>query len=93
LFVKLYEASVKRDVDEINKLQDEVTKISSTLYQVGKGNFIKILKEALHQKGFCEAYMAKPYLPFTEKDKIKISESLSEIEHPNSVKIVFNEYN
>jgi 4-hydroxy-tetrahydrodipicolinate synthase len=77
LFVKLYEASVKRDVDAINKLQDEVTNISSTLYQVGKGNFIKIIKEALHQKGFCEPYMAKPYLPYSEEEKNQISKCLS----------------
>lgn len=77
LFVNLYEASVKRDVDAINKLQDEVTKISSTLYQVGKGNFIKIIKEALHQKGFCEPYMAKPYLPYSEEEKNQISNCLS----------------
>jgi len=77
LFVQLYEASVKRDFDAINTLQDEVTKISSTLYQVGKGNFIKIIKEALHQKGFCEPYMAKPYLPYSDDEKGQISKCLS----------------
>jgi 4-hydroxy-tetrahydrodipicolinate synthase len=82
LYVQLYEASLKNDIATIKRLQNIVIQISSTLYEVGNGqaNFIKILKEALSQKGLCKPNMAKPYIPYSDAEKLQIAECLNQIQ-------------
>ena len=81
LYVRLYEAAVEEDLVTIGRLQKIVIYISSTLYQVGgdRPNYIKILKEALYQMGICNREMAKPYIPFSAKERDQISNCLEEI--------------
>lgn len=90
LFVQLYEASLKNDIDTVNRLQDIVTQISSTLYEAGNGqpNFIKILKEALSQKGVCRPNMAKPYIPYSEEEKLQIAEYLNQLQFADLEKVI-----
>jgi 4-hydroxy-tetrahydrodipicolinate synthase len=89
LYVKLFNAASENDIDLVNRLQNVVTQISSTLYQIGEGqpNFIKILKEAMYQKGICQPYMAKPYIPYFDSEKLQIAECLSKIELASTVKV------
>ncbi|MCF8381343.1 MAG: dihydrodipicolinate synthase family protein [Bacteroidales bacterium] len=90
LYVQLYEAARTGDLETVANLQGVVDQISSNLYQVGKGhgqpNFIKILKEALCQKGICKAIMEKPYIPFSTDQKQQISIFLNNIEVPDTLK-------
>ncbi len=88
LYVKLYEASVKKDFETIYKLQNIITHISSTLYQAGNEspNYIKILKEALRQNGICKEYMARPYLPYSDEEKLEIASCLDKINVPGNLK-------
>jgi 4-hydroxy-tetrahydrodipicolinate synthase len=81
LFVTLYKAARAQDLENVLRLQDIVTQISSTLYQVGKQspNFIKIVKCALSQMGICNEQMAGPYIPFSEKEKAEIALYLEQI--------------
>lgn len=86
LFVELYEAARKGDINLLNQLQPIVIHISNTLYKVGGNlpNFTKIVKEALSQKGICGPYMEKPYIPFSEEERMKIRECLMNIHLPAS---------
>jgi len=83
LFVKLYNAAKSKDFETIYKLQDVVTRISGSLYQVGKNspNYIKILKSVLSQMDICDEHMAEPFIPFTQEEQIKIENYLNEIKH------------
>jgi 4-hydroxy-tetrahydrodipicolinate synthase len=84
LFVELYEAACNSDVALMNQLQMIVTHISNTLYKVGvnQPNFTKIVKEALSQMGICGPYMEKPYIPFSDEDRAKISRCIENIHIP-----------
>jgi len=89
LFVNLFKAAREKDFETIYSLQDVVTQISNTLYQSGNGNsnFIKILKEALRQLGICKEIMAKPYLPFSDQEKMEIASCLDKIQIPGNIKV------
>ena len=86
LFVELYDAAKKGNLDQVNRLQHIVTHISNTLYKVGvnQPNFTKIVKEALSQINICGPYMEKPYIPFTEEDRNKIKECMENIHVPST---------
>ncbi len=81
LFVELYEAAAAGDFQLVKLLQDQVTHLSTALYKVGgkQANFIKILKEALHQKGICGPQMAKPYIPMHESERQEVKRVLKSL--------------
>ncbi|MBE0654892.1 MAG: dihydrodipicolinate synthase family protein [Bacteroidales bacterium] len=81
LYVELYEAVKKEDLQRVEKLQAILDDIRYTLYQIGKGkpNLIKIIKEALFQKGISHPYMARPYIPFSEQEKQEIASCLQRL--------------
>ena len=81
LYVALYEAAKKEDLQKVEKLQAILDDIHNTLYQIGNGqpNLIKIIKEALFQKGISHPYMAKPYIPFSEQEKQEIASCLQRL--------------
>lgn len=87
LFVDLYEAASKSEIDKVNQLQIIVTQISNTLYKVGikQPNYTKIVKEALSQMGICGPYMEKPYIPFSESDRKIIENCIENINVPVSL--------
>lgn len=89
LYVSLFEAAKNKDLEKVNKLQNVVTQISTTLYRVGshQPNFTKIMKEALYQMGICQPFMEKPYIPFTKQDKEEIAHCLRDIKIPESLMI------
>jgi 4-hydroxy-tetrahydrodipicolinate synthase len=84
LFVEMYRAARERNISVVNDLQLIITHISNTLYRVGvnQPNYTKIIKEALAQKGICGPYMEKPYIPFSETDRNKIKDCISNIAIP-----------
>ncbi|HCE45818.1 MAG TPA: dihydrodipicolinate synthase family protein [Lentisphaeria bacterium] len=72
LFVRLYDAAQKKDLNEVRNLQDKVMKLSSTIYNVGKygSSFLKGIKCGLACKGVLKSdFVAEPFHAFREKEK------------------------
>jgi 4-hydroxy-tetrahydrodipicolinate synthase len=86
-FVKLYYAAVIYDIRTVNRMQRTLDEISTSLYKIGKGepNFVKIIKESLHQKGICSEIMTKPYIPFSEVEKEQLSQLLDKFKNIESL--------
>jgi 2-dehydro-3-deoxy-D-pentonate aldolase len=71
LFVDLYNASLERDMDKIEKLRELVIMIDSTIYNVGKhkSRIIKGIKCALSAMDICNDYVALPLQKFKEEER------------------------
>jgi len=82
LYVELYHAAVTRDFDKINKLQELVLQISTTLYTVGHyaSSYLKGLKCALSILGICSDFMAEPFHRFKDPERKKIEEALNDLD-------------
>jgi len=78
LFVELYEAAVRKDVDEMLRLHERVMTISSALYGVGRhmSSFVKGVKCSLDLLGICSDVMAAPFSRFREAERLIIRERL-----------------
>ncbi len=74
LFVRIYEAARRQELDTARQLQRVVLNISTTLYRSGQhpSSFIKSVKHGLAQQGICVGNMAQPYEPFLGKDTDRI---------------------
>ncbi len=83
LYVDLYNASVNHDFDKIQKLQQKVIQISSTIYKVGSYNssYLKGLKCALSVMGICDDFMAEPFHKFNEPERAKIKQMLDNLNY------------
>jgi 4-hydroxy-tetrahydrodipicolinate synthase len=83
LYVKLYNASVNHDFEEIRRLQQKVMQISTTIYEVGHygSSYLKGLKCALSVMGICNDFMAEPFHCFREPERIKISLLLEDLKY------------
>lgn len=77
LYVKLYEAAVAKNPDEIARLQEQVNKICEQVYQIRRGGsaYLRGLKFALACKGICDEFVAEPYsvLPDADRERIRLS--------------------
>ena len=82
LYVDLYNASVNRDFEKINILQQKVMQISTTIYNVGNfgSSYLKGLKCALSVMGLCSDFMAEPFRRFNAPERKKIEEALDSLE-------------
>lgn len=82
LYVELYHAAVTRDFDKINKLQELVLQISTTVYTVGHyaSSYLKGLKCALSILGICSDFMAEPFHRFKDPERKKIEEALNDLD-------------
>ncbi|MCK5852718.1 dihydrodipicolinate synthase family protein [bacterium] len=83
LYVDLYNASVNRDFDKIQMLQQKVIQITSTIYKVGNYNssYLKGLKCALSIIGICDDFMAEPFHRFNTPERTKIEQMLEELNY------------
>lgn len=81
LYVKLYEAASKRDLEEVDRLQSLVMEISTKMYTVGSysSSYLKAIKMALSILGICESHMAPPLSAFNGSEKEKIGPILEQI--------------
>ena len=88
LYVDLYEAAARRDLERTAALHAQVMRISNTLYRVGRhaSSFIKGVKCALHELGLCDDFMAEPFHRFREQERARVRTCLDELgitrEHP-----------
>jgi 4-hydroxy-tetrahydrodipicolinate synthase len=81
LYVDLYNASVKRDLDQIARLREIVMLIYDGIYNVGKNNskIIKGIKCALSVMDLCNDYVALPIRRHSILERRKIEHSVKQI--------------
>jgi dihydrodipicolinate synthase/N-acetylneuraminate lyase len=81
LFVDLYNASVEKDLEKIEKLREMVIMIDSTIYNVGKhkSRIIKGIKCALSVMDICNDYVALPLRKFKDEEKKMISQHVKDL--------------
>lgn len=91
LFVELYHAAVKGDINRVLTLHKKVTQLSANVYQLGDtgAGFLKGLKSAMSVAGLCSDFMLSPLIPFehAKKPGIKayIEQSAIEMKSENIV--------
>jgi dihydrodipicolinate synthase/N-acetylneuraminate lyase len=80
LYVALYDAAVKNDVNRVAELHSQVMRISSTIYKVGRHGsaFIKSVKCALSVLGICDDFLAEPFHRFREQERERVGAYLRE---------------
>lgn len=82
LFVDLYEASVRKDLGQVERHRQKILQIHATLYNLGDSSTrsIKAIKGALSLLGICADYMAPPLHAFEAEDRQRISDYLQRFE-------------
>lgn len=82
LFVDLYDASIRRDIDEIARLREKVMMINSTVFSIVNydSRIIKGIKSSLSVMGICSDYMAMPLCKFNKEDRDKIGHYIADLE-------------
>jgi 4-hydroxy-tetrahydrodipicolinate synthase len=93
LFVELYEASVKGDLEKIEYFKGKMMEIEEKIYNVGANSskYIKTIKSALCALGICSDFMAMPFRNFDEIKTNRIKQNLKEMNilepvHSNTIK-------
>ncbi|MDF9796636.1 dihydrodipicolinate synthase/N-acetylneuraminate lyase [Catalinimonas alkaloidigena] len=79
LYVSLYHAAKAGDVQKVNALQEQVMRISHTLYQGGK-TVIQGIKFALTEMGICQDFVALPLAPLDHLEKEAMRQFLEKFE-------------
>lgn len=79
LFVELYDAALKRDIDRIQILQAQALRMGQALYRTGKhsSSMIKGIKCALSLLGICDDFMADPASRFKKEERQSIEGQLA----------------
>lgn len=75
LFVHLYDAAKKQDVDEVNKCAKDIVALHS-ITQLEDACWLSAFKYACSKKGLINDYCLKPVQPISSKDKYKIDQVL-----------------
>jgi 4-hydroxy-tetrahydrodipicolinate synthase len=81
LFVSLYEASLRNDLEKIAQLRQKVALLYRTIYNVGKyaSRITKGTTCGLSVMGICNDYMAPPFHKFDSVERKQIEEYIDEI--------------
>jgi 4-hydroxy-tetrahydrodipicolinate synthase len=81
LYVDLYEAAVRGDLDRVRALHARVMQISTTIYAVGRygSAYLKGLKCALSCLGLCDDHMAEPFRRFAPPERQRIEAHLRDL--------------
>ena len=81
LYVDLYEAACRRDLETVARLHEQVMQIRLTIYSVGKhtSSFLKGVKCALSCMGICSDFMAEPFHRFRKEERQRIHAHLEEL--------------
>lgn len=87
VFVELYEASLVKDFERIDRLKKKLLLIEEKIYNVGaySSKYIKTIKSALHVMGICNDYVAYPFRKFHDAKQQQIQQHLKEMEMPETV--------
>jgi len=82
LYVDLYDAATRRDLDTTLALHQKVMQIRSTIYSVGQyggSSILKGIKCALSLLGVCDDFLAEPFHRFRAAQRDKIRRYLDEL--------------
>lgn len=83
LYVALYEAAGRKNLERVNELHREVIRISSTLYRVGVDEgpsaFLNALKTSLSCLGICNDFVAEPFERFGSSERGEVWHHLVEL--------------
>ncbi len=81
LYVDLYDAFMRNDWAEVQRLHSTIMRVSSTLYQVNSygSGFIKAIKCALELLGICNGAMASPLNAFNGDERERVKAVLDEL--------------
>ena len=81
LFVDLYEASVKKDIERIELLRKDVVKLYNTLYNIGDSpmRITKATKCALSVMGICSGYLAHPLREFKGHERRLVEQYIDDL--------------
>ena len=81
LYVKLYNAAMARDLEQVTSLHQQVLRLCGGLYQVGqhRSSVIKGIKCALACLGICDDFMAEPFHRFRAEQRARIEKTLGEL--------------
>jgi len=82
VYVGLYEAAVRQDLEQVHKLQAQVMRITTSLYTVGGygGAIIPAVKGALACLGLCQPVVADPLRPCTAGELDLIRQRMEELD-------------
>ena len=78
LYVQMYDAARRNDIQTMRTLQQRIMQISTTIYTVGKygSSYLKGVKCALSLMGICDDYMSYPYRRFRSEERERIRKAL-----------------
>ena len=76
LYVALYEAFQKKEIETVKKLQDTILFLSKNLYTNGtyRSSYLKGLKAAMAFEGLCQGNFAPPLFPYSNAEKAELYE-------------------
>ena len=82
LYVKLCESFQSGDVSRARKLQDQILRVSNSLYHIGRhsSSIIKGIKCALNCLGICDDFMAEPFHRFRDPERERVRARVRELE-------------
>ena len=76
LYVALYEAFQKKEIETVKKLQDTILFLSKNLYTNGtyRSSYLKGLKAAMAFEGLCQGNFVPPLFPYSNAEKAELYE-------------------
>lgn len=74
LYVELYQAFQKKEIEVVKALQETILFLSKSLYQNGtyQSSYLKGLKAAMAFEGLCQGNFAPPLFPYSELEKVAL---------------------
>jgi len=81
LYVDLYNAALRKDMETVTALHERVMQISTTIYSVGQygSRYIKGTKCTLSYLGICNDFLAEPFHRFRPRERERIQEYLEKL--------------
>jgi dihydrodipicolinate synthase/N-acetylneuraminate lyase len=82
LYVKVYEAFRAGNIARAQELQNQIQRVSNSLYRIGKysSSIIKGIKCALACRGICDDFMAEPFHRFRAEERELVKTRLTELD-------------
>lgn len=79
LYVDLYNAAIKKDLNVVAVLHKKIMQISSSIYSIGNygSSFLKGVKCSLSCMGICNDFMAEPFHRFNKPEREQIQQHLN----------------
>jgi dihydrodipicolinate synthase/N-acetylneuraminate lyase len=82
LYVKLCEAFRSGDLARAKQLQQQIQRVSDSLYRIGRysSSIIKGIKCALSCLGVCDDFMAEPFHRFRAEERLVVLNHLRKLD-------------